>query len=752
LLQPQGLAVERDGSILVADAADHRVRRITPGGIIHTVAGDGIAGFRGDGWPATSSRLRTPYGVAVGPNREIYIADLGNGRVRVIAADGTISTFAGGGEVVPADLPVKAVDAKLAQPRNVVVDAAGIVYISDFGANRVYRVTSDGMLSTVAGAVEKLSGPAGLAIDSAGSLFIADSGNHCIRKIVNGAAEIVADKAGNPLDFGAVTSIAVDAAGRLHAAGGARVLIVTSAGTVGAIETAADEVFIDASGRLLTVAYRQVRSYVANAAKMLAGNGSGGFAGDGSSLEEWRFQHPAGMIRDAAGNLLIADTANGRIRRIATDGSLSTLVAGLGYPGYFALDRSNLLYFSDSKTGTIHRIDRAGRLQVFSRGSGSKPFRAPTGLAFDARGDLYVADTGNNLIRKIAPDGFVSTVAGGGSSDKDGFGLSLELKGPVGIAVSPEGEIWFSESTRLRKLASDGRITTVPGVPLVEGKGIGFDSQSRLLVADAGGHRIIRVSRDGTWEPLAGSGDRGFSGETGIALQAMFDSPAYAWPEMDGSILIADTGNSRIRKTNPTTEVSSEVKLGSFRILHPGTLKTGAVAPGQLVYIQCDQEPLPGALEVRFGSEAAKVLSVDRSRIAAIVPAAATPGSIEVTLGDSKGKWAVAPVEIAAVAPAIVGGIQNENGSPNTLDAPAVRGTFVTAFVTGEGNWAEPEVSAEVSGITAGIVSVARPVDQPGLLKITLQVPSGYLPSGSQSLRIWVNGVRTLEDAILVCQ
>ena len=101
LLQPQGMAVDRDGSIVFADAADHRVRRITSGGIIQTIAGDGIPGFSGDGLPGAAARLETPYGVAFGPNREIYIADLGNHRVRVVGIDGVIRTFAGGGESDP---------------------------------------------------------------------------------------------------------------------------------------------------------------------------------------------------------------------------------------------------------------------------------------------------------------------------------------------------------------------------------------------------------------------------------------------------------------------------------------------------------------------------------------------------------------------------------------------------------------------------------------------------------------------------
>ena len=101
-----------------------------------------------------------------------------------------------------------------------------------------------------------------------------------------------------------------------------------------------------------------------------------------------------------------------------------------GQPASFAFDAANLLYFSEAKSGTVYTIDRAGRLQVYSRGSGAKPFRSPSGIGFDFRGDLYVADTGNGLIRKVTPDGFVSTIAGGGSSDQDGFGLTLQLKSP----------------------------------------------------------------------------------------------------------------------------------------------------------------------------------------------------------------------------------------------------------------------------------------------------------------------------------
>ena len=466
LVQPQGLAVDRDGSIIVADAGDSRVRRILPNGLIATVA----------------SGLRTPYGVAVGPNRETYIADLGNNWVRLVQPDGTVTTFAGGGDKVPlSGTPLKATDAKMDQPRNIAVDYSGNVYISDFGANRIYRVTTDGLLTVWM--ETGLRNPAGLAVDGAGAIYVADSGNHRVQKIMNGRTD--------PLitDFGAVTSIALDGAGRLYAAGGDHVAVITPWGEVSSLKIPADEVFIDAAGRLLTVAYRQVRSYLNGNTTILAGNGFGSYFGDGRPRDQWRFQSPTGVARDQGGNLYIADTTNGRVRRVAPDGSLSTLSAALGQPAYFAFDQANLLYFSEARSGTIYTIDRAGKLQVFSQGSGAKPFRSPGGIGFDLRGDLYVADTGNGLLRRVTPDGFVSTVAGGGSSEQDGFGLSLQLKNPCGIAVDADGAVWFTETMRLRKLTPDGKVTTLPGIPLVDARGLHFDSAGRLLIADAGGHR-----------------------------------------------------------------------------------------------------------------------------------------------------------------------------------------------------------------------------------------------------------------------
>ena len=203
----QGIACDAAGNVYIADADDHRVRKITPDGNISTVAGTGHAGFSGDGGPASAARLNTPYGLAVDRSGNLYIADLGNRRVRRVDTEGRILTIAGGGAKSAAEADgLPAIDASLDSPRNVLPDGYGGVYFSDFGANRVYYISPSGTLLHIAGTGEagfsgdrggalfaKLSAPAGLAIDSLGALYIADAGNGRVRRVFHGIIETFGD-------------------------------------------------------------------------------------------------------------------------------------------------------------------------------------------------------------------------------------------------------------------------------------------------------------------------------------------------------------------------------------------------------------------------------------------------------------------------------------------------------------------------------------------------------------------------------
>jgi sugar lactone lactonase YvrE len=207
--QTEGIAVDSSGAIYIADADGNRVRKVRPDGRIQTVAGNGVAGFSGDGGPSNTAVLSHPYGVAVDAQGNLYIADLGTARIRKISIDGTIRTVAGGGTIAPGGTGDggAATSAQLLQPRYIAVDLDGTLSISDFGAHRVYRVTPGGILTTLAGTGDKvttiagsgmtphfggdngpataarLHTPSGLALDDSGNWYIADTANNRIRKV-----------------------------------------------------------------------------------------------------------------------------------------------------------------------------------------------------------------------------------------------------------------------------------------------------------------------------------------------------------------------------------------------------------------------------------------------------------------------------------------------------------------------------------------------------------------------------------------
>ena len=192
----QGIAVDGAGNLYLTDTDNARVRKVAAAtGTITTLAGTGVAGFAGDGGPATSAQLNLPYGLAVDATGAVYVADLGNNRVRRIGPDGTISTVAGNGAMLSAGDGGPATSASLMSPRNLALDSTGNLYISEFAGHRIRKVASGGTISTIAGngtpgfsgdngppTKAQLQYPAGLTFDTGGALYIADSGNNCVRR------------------------------------------------------------------------------------------------------------------------------------------------------------------------------------------------------------------------------------------------------------------------------------------------------------------------------------------------------------------------------------------------------------------------------------------------------------------------------------------------------------------------------------------------------------------------------------------
>ena len=308
LARPAGVALDGEGNLYIADADNHRVRRVDAGGTITTVAGTGAEGFGGDGGPATQAELHWPTGVALDGQGNLYIADAGNHRVRRVDAAGTIATVAGTGDYGFGGDGGLATQAELAWPAGLALDGQGNLYIADAENHRVRRVDAAGTIATVAGTgavgFGGDGGPAtqaqlmlleGVALDGQGNLYIADSGNVRVRRV--DAAGMIATVAGTGAvgfggDGGPATQaelawsvgVALDGEGNLYIAdaGNDRVRRVDAAGTIATV----------------------------------AGTGVEGFGGDGGPATQAELTWPVGVALDGQGNLYIADLGNHRVRRV----------------------------------------------------------------------------------------------------------------------------------------------------------------------------------------------------------------------------------------------------------------------------------------------------------------------------------------------------------------------------------------------------------------------------------------------------
>ena len=518
---PHSVAVDSSGNIYIADTGNHRVREISAG-IITTVAGTGAAGFSGDGGPAAGAQLSSPTAIALDAAGNLYIADLGNNRIRRISS-GMITTVAGNGAYGYNADGISATSAKLANPEGIALDSAGNIYIADSGNNRI-REVSNRIIQTVAGtgvagssgddgpATEALLyGPNAVAVDAKGNLYISDIGNSVVREVSSGVITTVAGNGGGgPINDGAATAGAVDGVYGLTA---------------------------DSAGNLYIAQYSdgRIRKVSGGIITTVAGNGQGGYAGDGGPAINALLNNPARVAFDAAGALYVADLGNNRVRKIS--GGIITTVAGNGVAGYSG---DNGLATEASLNG-------------------------PWGITLDAAGNLYIADSLNQRIRKVSA-GIITTVAGNGNAGFSGDGgpaANASLYAPLSAAVDASGTLYIADAgnSRVRKVSA-GLISTLAGngttgfsgdngpaakASLNSPTDVAVDSAGNIYIADFGNNRIRKVS-GGLIATVAGNGVSGFSGDGGAASLAEFDRPVGVAVDEAGNLYIADTDNQRIRR------------------------------------------------------------------------------------------------------------------------------------------------------------------------------------------------------------
>jgi hypothetical protein len=585
LAKPFGVAVDSAGNQFIADTYNNRIRKVAAGsGIITTVAGSGNGGFAGDGEAATSAMLFSPSGVALDSSGNLYIADQGNNRIRKVAVGtGIITTVAGNGTAGFAGDDNAATLATLNYPSGVVVDSTGNLFIVD--SPRIRKVAAGtGIITTVAGnGTTDFSGdggmatsaglyPAGVAVDNNSNLYIADYWNNRIRKVM--------------AETGIITTVAGGGTGGLGDGGAATAASLWYPNGV-ALDNVGNLYIADSQNQRI----RKVAAGT-NIITTFAGNGTLGFSGDGGTATSANIYKPSGLAVDSFGNLYIADTNNSRIRKVASGSNIITTVAG-GYlgdngkatsaglygPHGVSVDNSGNLYIADRYGNRIRKVANGTGVITTVAGTGSSGFSGdgafatnaninnPWRAVADSSGNLYIADSGNNRIRKVETGtGIITTVAGNGNSGfsgDDGLATSANLGGPTGVAVDTAGNIYVASSNRIRKVdVGTGIITTVAGngttgfsgdggaatsASLNSTSDVAVDNAGNIYIADRNNYRIRKVAvGTGIITTVAGNGSGGFSGDNGTATSAGF----FPWGlavDGNGNLYIADPSSSRIR-------------------------------------------------------------------------------------------------------------------------------------------------------------------------------------------------------------
>lgn len=475
---PSALVVDAAGNVIVADTGNHTIRRVSPEGVVSTLAGSpGVAGSMNG--PAATASFNDPRGVTVDADGNVFVADTGNSVLRKITPAGVVSTLAGVvGEYGSTDGPASM--ARFQSPIGLTIDAMGNLIVSDGGNEILRKITSTGQVSTIAGVpwnhgsvdgpseTAKFHLPTGLAVDLTGNVYVCDSFNHTIRVIKTSG--MVSTLAGSPEQQGTTegtgeqarfanpSGLTVDPAGNIYVADtlNCKVRIITPRGTT----------------------------------STLAGTGLFGHA-DGSATEA-TFIGPTGIARDGVGNVYVSDTGVQTIRKISPTGEVSTFAGSPGITGSadgpgptaqfntpfgLAADAIGNVYVADYLNHTIRKITAAGVVTTFAGtpgipgyqdgvGSAAK-FSYPTNVGVDALGNVYVVDSANSLIRKITPAGMVTTLAGSllVAGTTDGVGSAALFYFPRGLAVTPGGTVFVADtySQTIRKITSDGIVTTVAG-------------------------------------------------------------------------------------------------------------------------------------------------------------------------------------------------------------------------------------------------------------------------------------------------
>jgi len=613
---PRSLAVDNGGNVYVADSFNNLIRKITLGGVVSTLAGSAQAAGTNDG-TGTAARFNFPFGLAVDNGGNVYVADTDNHTIRKVTPAGAVTTLAGLAGTAGSTNGTGCA-ACFAYPCGLTVDGNTNLYVADTYNYTIRKVTPARKVTTLAGlaatagsadgtnSAARFDYPLAVTVDTNGNLYVADTYNHTIRKVTPaGVVTTVAGSAGSPgsadgtnsaARFNSPCGVALDGGGNLYVADAHNHTI-----------------------RKVTLADGVVTTLAGTAAPEGSADGTNSAA---------RFSYPAGVAVDLSANVYVADYANNTIRKITPDGVVTTLAGTPGawgtndgtnsaarftYPAGVAVDRSGNVYVADYWNYTIRKVTPGGVVTTLAGLAGSSGsadgtgsaarfggglYGGPAGVAVDSAANVYVADTQNHTIRKITPDAKVSTLAGsaGPPGDNDGPGNFARFNFPEGLAVDDHGNVYVADTSNstIRKVTPDGTVSTLAGTPHLLGANDGtgpaarfnypfsvaVDSRGYLFVSDGNNHAIRMISPAGVVTTVGGTaGTTG--GVDGTGPAASFWSPEGVTVDTDGNLYVANTLTHTIRKGSPALPDSPTIDLafgpvGTTRHFAVTNLTTGA--------------------------------------------------------------------------------------------------------------------------------------------------------------------------------
>ncbi len=828
LNNPQGMAIDSAGDIYIADMQNQVVRYVAAAtGIITTVAGNGTPGSGGDYGPPTQAQLQLPTAVALDASNNLYICDSANNTIRMIS-NGVIVPYLG--NYIPGNTGDGTSIISMNDPTDIFFDSSWNLWIADFGNGLIREYGTNGITSSVVGGgttyteggfatASVLAGPHSVVVDGAGSVYIADADDNRVRKVTTantlaGSAIITTlagagaygfsgdGSAANAAEINTPNAVGVDPSGNVYFVDlfNFRVRMVSKTGTIstvagnGAIRYAGDggsaqgaqmngpsAVAVSASGVYISDTNNQrIRQInTSGVIATVAGNGTPGFSGDGGAASSAQVAFPGGIATDASGNLYFADTGNQRVRKIV-NGAIST-VAGNGSTGYSGDGGSAV----------------------------SASLNSPSGLALDSAGNLYIADYSNNVIRKVS-NGVISTVAGSGLqayAGDGGLATAAGLNGPMGLALDASGNLYIADSGNhvVRIVTPGGVINTFAGsgilgdsgdgglavnAQLASPYGLAADAAGNVYISDSGASRIRMVTPGGLIVTIAGTGSAGYSGDGGPGVKARLSSVGGIALDPQGDLYVADLSNNVIRMLQLASPVPT-----AGAVVSAATNVTGPVAPGEWVIIygsglgpstpttsQPDQygnTPLQLAGTVAyFNGIPAPISYTSSQQINAVVPYEVTPGNATLAVRSGNQISLEFPVAVAASAPGLFTADGSGTGQALAFDrisgtwitstSPASQGNLITLYATGAGEVtpAEPDgfpdnagfaqpllpVTATIGGVAAGLGYVGGDTGlPPGMIRVDMAVPFG-ITSGAAPVVIKIGSASSQTGVTIAVQ